>query len=80
MDKTFEIETENTQVDKVGDIKKQEELLKSEIIKKAHKDSEKKLLNQQEMKQQKILEKAKLDAQKKLCKNRLKVLIKSERF
>jgi flagellar assembly protein FliH len=41
LDKTFEIETENTQVDKVGDIKKQEELLKSEIIKKAHKDSEK---------------------------------------
>ncbi len=40
-------------------------MLKSEIIKKAHKDSEKKLLNQQEMKQQKFLEKAKVRMHKK---------------
>ncbi|HOB55406.1 MAG TPA: HrpE/YscL family type III secretion apparatus protein [Defluviitoga tunisiensis] len=63
LDKTFEIETENTQVDKVGDIKKQEELLKSEIIKKAHKDSEK-IIESARNEAAKILEKAKLDAQK----------------
>ena len=63
MDKTFEIGTENVKVDKLDDIKKQEELLKSDIIKNAQKESEQ-IIASARKDATKILEDARLEAEK----------------